>query len=352
MSRGSKPGERRGGRQRATPNRRTVLADRILVAGSENPTASWRQLLTLLIKDRGLPADIRMAIGRPQRSRASRSQEPGAESHGPAKATAPVTLDVLFDIVQDVAASLSLRRRAASEAALHFLPKNPARGWPGAITDDCGFVISPKMAKEYRDSKLRLRELLENPGSQHTAIAKKRDMLRARIKTILERLESPSPDRYSIMQCLDDRKWLLESAKKRESKVVLTEEDDVEEARRMARTDSLEAGPEVAAKKRFYELKDKERLFRIRGDRLTRKELTDLRLLRLLYPPTQSSLSFGPDDDLGYHYHPFRDEPVAEDGNLYPAKSRLRPTPGSPSDEEIDEIVSIPRYIKGNPNYS
>ena len=58
---------------------------------------------------------------------------------------------------------------------------------------------------------------------------------------------------------------MLESAKKRESKVVLTEEDDAEEARRMARADSFGAGPEVAAKKRLYELKDKERIFRSRG---------------------------------------------------------------------------------------
>ena len=167
---------------------------------------------------------------------------------------------------------------------------------------------------------------------------------------MLERLESPSPDRYSIMQWVDDRKWVLESAKKRASKVVLTEEDDAEEAHRMARADSFGAGPEVAAKERLYELKEKERVFRSRGDHLTRKELTDLRLLRLLYSATQSSLSLGPDDDLGYH--PFRDEPVAEDGNLYPPKSRLRPVPGSPKDEEIDEFVSLPRYVYGNPNYS
>jgi hypothetical protein len=163
-------------------------------------------------------------------------------------------------------------------------------------------------------------------------------------------LESPSPDRYSITQWLNDKKWLLELAEKRASKVVLTEEDDAEEAHRMARADSFGAGPEVAAKERLYELKDKERIFRSRGDRLTRKELTDLRLLRLLYSPAKSSLSFGPDDDLGYH--PFRDAPVAEDGNLYPPKSRLRPAPGSPSDEEIDEFVSLPRHIYGNPNYS
>ncbi len=40
MPRGSKPGERRGGRQRATPNKRTVLTDRILAVVSANPTAS------------------------------------------------------------------------------------------------------------------------------------------------------------------------------------------------------------------------------------------------------------------------------------------------------------------------
>ena len=148
-----------------------------------------------------------------------------------------------------------------------------ARKWPG-----------------YCDSKLRLRELLENPGSELAAIANERDTLRARIKTILQRLESPSPDRYSILQWLDDRKWLLESTKKRESKVVLTEEDDAEEAHRMARADSFGAGPEVAAKPRLYELKDKERIFKSRGDRLTRKELTDLRLLGcFIRPPSPRS---------------------------------------------------------------
>ena len=40
MPRGSKLGERRGGRQRGTPNRRTVLADRILAIASARPTTS------------------------------------------------------------------------------------------------------------------------------------------------------------------------------------------------------------------------------------------------------------------------------------------------------------------------
>ena len=64
MPRGSKPGERRGGRQRATPNKRTILADRILAAASEHPSASRHELFAILVKDQALPADIRIAVAR------------------------------------------------------------------------------------------------------------------------------------------------------------------------------------------------------------------------------------------------------------------------------------------------
>ena len=47
MPRGSKRGERRGGRQRATPNKRTALTDRILAAASEHPSASQHELFAI-----------------------------------------------------------------------------------------------------------------------------------------------------------------------------------------------------------------------------------------------------------------------------------------------------------------
>ena len=62
MLRGSRPGERRGGRKRDTPNRRTVLTDRILSLGSDHSHASRRALLLKLVKDQKLPADTRMAV--------------------------------------------------------------------------------------------------------------------------------------------------------------------------------------------------------------------------------------------------------------------------------------------------
>ena len=283
MPRGSKPGERRGGRQRAAPNRRTVLTDRILAAASEHPSASRHELLTILVKDQALPADIRIAVAR---------------TSLPARATGLVTLDVLLSVVQDATTAPAQRRKAASEVALHFLPKNPARGWPGAVADEFGFVISPKMAREYRDSKLQLRHLSDSPGSNVHATQKKADKLRARIEMILQRLECPCPARYGIKQWLKDRERARELAQRRQSKIVLSEEENAEEAHLVARSDSLLAGPGEAAKERLQDLQQKARLSKSGGGpRLTPKERVDLRLLRLFYP-SSPLFSYDPDKDL------------------------------------------------------
>jgi len=49
MLRGSEPGERRGGRKRGTPNRRTILSDRILSIGLNQPAASQHAFLLKLV---------------------------------------------------------------------------------------------------------------------------------------------------------------------------------------------------------------------------------------------------------------------------------------------------------------
>jgi len=47
MPRGSKPGTKRGGRKRGTPNRTTILADRILVAAAAHPVAVASAVVTV-----------------------------------------------------------------------------------------------------------------------------------------------------------------------------------------------------------------------------------------------------------------------------------------------------------------
>src|ERR1700722_7466007 len=86
MPRGSKPGERRGGRQRATPNKRTVLTDRILAVASANPTASCDAIVAILAKDQALAVDMRVAIARKwfagARSRSAKGRTKKGNDHG------------------------------------------------------------------------------------------------------------------------------------------------------------------------------------------------------------------------------------------------------------------------------
>jgi hypothetical protein len=139
MPRGSKPGERRGGRRRATPNKRTVVRERLLAIASANPTAAAQELLLSLVNDRALPADSRLAIGRrifrngPPGSLAERSKQrprdskPRGEISLPGRVTTSVangglatlpTLDLLLRMVQDSIAPPAERRKAALEVAL------------------------------------------------------------------------------------------------------------------------------------------------------------------------------------------------------------------------------------------
>jgi len=157
MPRGSKPGERRGGRQRATPNRRTVLTNTILGAAAANPTATVYDLVLILAKDQALAADTRMAIARKAllfgQSRSMHNRAAAANGHGKPssemgtiigpdheanKRTAPkrsgaiaakagLATDLLFAVAQDIAAAPADRRKAASQVAEFFLPVVPFR---------------------------------------------------------------------------------------------------------------------------------------------------------------------------------------------------------------------------------
>jgi hypothetical protein len=88
MPRGSKPGERRGGHRRATPNKRTVLTDRIVAVASANALTSCDALVARLVKDQKLPASTRVAIARTWFAPARSCAAKGRSKKGDA-ATAP-----------------------------------------------------------------------------------------------------------------------------------------------------------------------------------------------------------------------------------------------------------------------
>ncbi len=227
MGRGSRPGERRGGRKRYTPNRRTILIDRILSIGLDHPTASRRAFLLKLVKDQKLPADTRMAVASkcfpPKRTQSSRTGRPRALADiqttiaqeavaevGSAGAVLvpamrdwdPRALDALLGIVQDATACPKARRKAALKIAEFLLPKAGKKA--KLIPDEYGFSISPSLATAYRDNELELRALVNEPTRIIPAIAEKIKKLEARSKAIRRRLQVPCPTKYGRDDVIKD----------------------------------------------------------------------------------------------------------------------------------------------------
>ena len=62
--RGSKPGERRGGRQRGTPNKATVAKAAALASASADPTITPLQFLLGVMRDPKAPTGLRVQVAR------------------------------------------------------------------------------------------------------------------------------------------------------------------------------------------------------------------------------------------------------------------------------------------------
>jgi hypothetical protein len=81
MPRGSKPGERRGGRQRGTPNKKTLLKNAVFLTAASDPNRSPLDFMLALMRDPQVPLDDRIDFAaaaaplvhaRPQASRDDR----------------------------------------------------------------------------------------------------------------------------------------------------------------------------------------------------------------------------------------------------------------------------------------
>jgi hypothetical protein len=366
MPRGSKPGTKRGGRKRGTPNRRTILADRIFVAAAAHPVAGWQELLSVLMDDQALPADTRLVIAQKSRSAAARSNKARAKTTNAKSAAtssqkqAAVELDSLFRLARNASLTEEERRKAAARMARVLLPVTPTGdpSWSRAVADEYGFVISPKIASEYRDAKLLLQKLEDGNGSIRPGNVRQADKARAPLAAIRRSLEPPPHSEYGMYrrhrsdqpvaqdQFLQDQKHLFALAHKRRSKIGLTQEEVAEEAHRMARVDTLIYGAEVAARTRLADLERRARVAAGNRQRLQPRAMKDLQLLRVLYglPPTYAA---DPEQTPDY---PLRDAKPANDGNLYPYNSKLRPPPLW-IDEDGVEIADQPKVVYSDPHY-
>jgi hypothetical protein len=174
MSRGSKPGERRGGRQRGTPNKKTQLKNAAVDAAAANPNVSPLSFLLGLMRNEGLPIALRIDIaataaplfhakpkavagnGRPEPKRAEDEIElvvkPRLEEGAFDAGVSP--LELLQSVMTDPATPPQLRIRAARIAApfRHGKPIEPVADTVEMISKDkYGFVVDQGFAKKLRD---------------------------------------------------------------------------------------------------------------------------------------------------------------------------------------------------------
>jgi hypothetical protein len=313
------PGERRGGRARATPNRRTILADRIVAVLEGCSAASPKERLARLVNDQELPGDIRLAV----------AQNPFP---GPSRAA----FNALFGIVCDANAPVSVRGKAALKLAALFLPKKPVNQRWRFTTDEYGFAINAEIAQDYRTIDVELQALKRHPNQDLPEIAQRIGKVQAKRDAIRWRVKCPSHTRYDVEQMREDYSELVALAAKREAGIVLTPEEDAEEAHRKARFDSYLEGPERMARRRRQDLETRDHFFRMNRffgaptpPPLSRKEANDLWLLRWLYPRRKAA-----DDPEA------RARVEAELALLFPA------------DGILEEFVDLPPYcicISGQP---
>lgn len=289
MPRGSKPGERRGGRRRGTPNRATALRNAAICAASSN--SSPLDFLLRLMRDPNLPAELRVDMAksaapfvhtrrkdqRLEQLRTFRGHRGGltqrrfgAPTHsgvekieGELNGTAVAgradlsPLDYLLSVMNDADAKPKLRIKAARIAApfLHAHPQ-PAKGI--VIVDPFGFEFDPALARELRDEqvdykyKMLVSEFLTFYGSP------RQRELEARIDELTKMLPKRCPPGYTLLHARDDWKRVSDFFDTRRTRK-LTKEEDAEEAHLNARLAihylTYAASPEALGRKRVDELR-------------------------------------------------------------------------------------------------
>jgi hypothetical protein len=263
MPSGSKPGERRGGRQRGTPNKKTALRNAALAAAAANPEI--------------LP------------------------------------LEFLLGIMRDPNVSSELRIKVA-QATLPFVHARPGRARQGdsvgtaELIDGTGtFTIGNAVAKALRDDYHRLGELVRKKCGDllSTAEVEEESKLRERISDRARTIGCPTD--YGLKEAQKDSNRLHKLYCKRISPPssgggALSDAEDVEEAQLRARVAAFDESPKGCARRRIRDLE---------MQWCSTIEQNELDNLRTLFP----DLPLNPDDPLTEGFEAWRRVAVEKKGS-------------------------------------
>jgi hypothetical protein len=232
MPRGSKPGERRGGRQRGTPNKKTALRNAASAAATSNPDISPLDFLLAVMRDPNVSPEFRIKV---------------AQMAAPFIHTKPGTA-------------------RSKEPAASAKP----------IDGTCNFTIDPVLARGLRDDCERLEEL-GRKKELNAAEQLEKSWLRPRITAVAKAIRCPVG--YGPNQALEDMNRLDTLYCKRISpRGALLEAEDAEEAQLTARLEAYLQSPEGIARSRIRDLQFTLPQYR------TNAQQNELDALRALYP--------------------------------------------------------------------
>jgi hypothetical protein len=315
MPRGSRPGERRGGRQRGTPNKKTALKNAVLCAAAAHPNASPLDFMLGLMRDPKVPTELRMELASAAapfvhaRPKDPRSEPPSASRSGsllkiphaslPSEYSARKMEAELSAVMPEVAGSADLaplefllivmndgdampqqRIKAARVAARY---RHTYAQWvkpPIVIDDPYGFDFDPALARALRDDKWRAYQVFQKRLLQKTSESPEETELNARIAETAKALQCPAG--YGPREAMRDSDQLHKLFCKRISPGphMLSEAEDAEEAHLTARVAAYEVSPEGQGRSRISELGLQS--FGKRG--LSAAEKAELDELRTRYP--------------------------------------------------------------------
>lgn len=334
MPQGSRPGERRGGRQRGTLNKKTVLRNAAVKAAALYPNLSPLDFLLGLMRDSNLPQDLRVKAAQSalplvhSKTKDGYAGPPAARrywaepanvnnadkdtnSHvhnaatlgGPTEVLTEVgsanlsPLDFLLGVMRDASAPAQLRLKVAHVVAPFVHPKLADGRLAESevpIDDPYGFVVDRAFARELRDDYLHVqkRELERCKRNWDVQVEREAE---ARFREKSKRLNYPSSG-YPALQAREDKKRIDTLYKKRRTRPYkLTEEEDAEEAHRVARHAAYQVGPEGEARRQRIP-----HLEWLRGKQgISAAEQTELDELKARYP----NLPIDPDDVHAIRYH-------------------------------------------------
>jgi hypothetical protein len=290
MPRGSLPGERRGGRQRGTPNKKTALRNAAITAALKNPDILPLDFFRSQMANADLPLDRRImaaeaalpfvhskpAVIRPDPPSSIKYGEPAprvkvrlvpvaattetptpsaAGSEGNGQHLSP--LDFLLGLMRDAETPPQLRDKVAHIVAPYVHAKlKPSPRPPNAfvVDDQFGFVIDPAVAKALMDDHWRLCDLERTAPSG-------REIKELQASTAARRKALVCPPGYTWSDVEKDSDRIGHFGKKRRAPAPhnkLTAEEEAEEAHIWARRDShansAEAIEENEVTERIFEL--------------------------------------------------------------------------------------------------